>query len=470
MTLDELIAQMTNPQDFTRLCNSVFTDIYGDDFQVIDGTRGDNGNDGYVASQRRMLAMYCPIKPEQKTDSGYLAKIRSDLAKAASLKRTKKYEVDAWTFITPRKLSDSVVAAMRALGQDVGIRTSHQESTFLANELYLRSHLLKGFPGLQQLDLGAKIDQLLHAWSAKNDVPAVKSAAEPKQQSKVVDEAGHALFDRLMTGLPTQDAKSELRAIAYQTTDPILEINAILALFNWFDPSDDDRGKLVAFATRGVERAERCGLTDAEALLHAYKATMILWDFNTSLVEWHFAAIASFIVPFAIAPLEQTQQRLTRLRGLEESWKAEAAAAMDLIKQSHDQIAAAGVLVVIGTNMGQLAQTYRQLGDNVSADRYITECKTLLMAAKDAYAASGDELGATNAVFNLANQLRWHEDKAEALSLVRSTIPVAEKHGDLLMLQKAKWLQQTLQTGEIPDYGAGERRAWTVVPSGKDRD
>ena len=32
MTLDELIAQGTNPQEFTRLCNSVFTDIYGDSF------------------------------------------------------------------------------------------------------------------------------------------------------------------------------------------------------------------------------------------------------------------------------------------------------------------------------------------------------------------------------------------------------------------------------------------------------
>jgi hypothetical protein len=68
MTLDELIAQTTNPQEFARLCNSVFSDIYGNSFQVIDGTRGDDGNDGYVASERRMLAIYCPVKPEQKTD------------------------------------------------------------------------------------------------------------------------------------------------------------------------------------------------------------------------------------------------------------------------------------------------------------------------------------------------------------------------------------------------------------------
>jgi hypothetical protein len=463
MTLDELVAQMTNPQEFTRLCNSVFTDMYGDAFQVIDGTRGDNGNDGYVASERRILAIHCPIKPEQKTNAGYMEKIRGDLAKAATLKREKKYDIDAWTFITPRKLADDVIAAMRSLGEKAGIRASHQESTFLANELYRRSHLLKGFPGLQQLDLGAKIDQLIHALAAKQMAPTAEPTTEPKPQLQISDEAGEVRFLELTAGAPTQESKSALKALAYKTADPILEINAILALFRWYSPVDDNRRELLVFASRGVDRAKRCGLTDARAIFHAHKAALILWDFITSLIEARVAVIAGFIVPFSITPIEQGQERLTELRGLEQSWKAEAAAAMDLIKSSRDSDTVAGVLVVIGTNMGQLAQTYRNLGENSVADRYLAECKALLMAAKDVYAAAGDELGATNAVFNLANQVRWHGDNTTALDLVKSTIPVAEKHADLLLLQKAKWLQQTLETGEIPDYVAGERRAWNVA-------
>lgn len=86
------------------------------------------------------------------------------------------------------------------------------------------------------------------------------------------------------------------------------------------------------------------------------------------------------------------------------------------------------------------------------------------MNAKDVYAAAGDELGATNAIFNLANQVRWHDDKGEALELVKSTIPLAETHGNVLLLQEAKRLLHTLETGEIRDYVAGERRAWTEVP------
>ena len=162
-------------------------------------------------------------------------------------------------------------------------------------------------------------------------------------------------------------------------------------------------------------------------------------------MEAHYRAAADILLPFAITPVEQSQQQLTRLRSLEDGWKAETAAALDLVRQSHDSEAVANVLVVLGTNMGQLA-------------------KTLLMAAKDSYADAGDELGATNAVFNLANQLRWHDAKAEAIVLVKSTISVAERHGDLRLLQKARWLEHTLETGEIPNYADGERREWTLKP------
>lgn len=469
MTLDELIAQMTNPQDFTRLCNSVFTDIYGDAFQVIDGTRGDNGNDGYVASEKRMLAMHCPVKPEQKTDVGYLKKIKGDLAKAVALRNEQKYAIETWTFITPRKLSNDVIATMRAIGDEVKIRATHQESTFLANELYKREHLLSGFPGLQQLNLGAKIEQLTAALAAKQSAQTAAEKKEHAQEPPVCDEVGDARLHELAAGTPTQEAKSELKAIAYRTTDPILEINVILTLFRWFSPVDDDRSELIAFADRGVRRARLSRLADAEALLRANKAAMLILDFNTIFVETYVTNMADMFVSFAITPIEQKQQRLATLRNLEDAWKSEVAAAMDLIKESSDHEAVAAVLLLLGVNMGQLAHMHRIVGQDIGADRYLAQCKALLMSAKDMYAAAGDELGATNAVFNLANQVRWHDGKKEAIDLVKSTIPVAEKHGDLLLLQKAKWLQHTLETGEIPDYVAGERRAWTDVPPAKNK-
>jgi hypothetical protein len=48
MSLEEQIAQTVDPTLFTRLCNSLFTAEHGLSYQVIDGTRGDEGNDGWL--------------------------------------------------------------------------------------------------------------------------------------------------------------------------------------------------------------------------------------------------------------------------------------------------------------------------------------------------------------------------------------------------------------------------------------
>ena len=42
--LEEQIAQITNPDEFVKLCNSLLTEEHGTDFQVIDGTRGDGAD------------------------------------------------------------------------------------------------------------------------------------------------------------------------------------------------------------------------------------------------------------------------------------------------------------------------------------------------------------------------------------------------------------------------------------------
>ena len=125
MSLEDQIAQIANPPEFTRLCNALLTAEYGPNFQVVDGTRGDGGNDGYVISERRIIAIYCPIKPEKQTDSDYVKKIRDDLTKAKLLHQSGKYVVERWTFITPRKLSNDVVATLRKTAADYGIVGGH---------------------------------------------------------------------------------------------------------------------------------------------------------------------------------------------------------------------------------------------------------------------------------------------------------------------------------------------------------
>jgi hypothetical protein len=85
-------------------------------------------------------------------------------------------------------------------------------------------------------------------------------------------------------------------------------------------------------------------------------------------------------------------------------------------------------------------------------------CKRSLLAAKDLYAALGDEHGVANVQMNLANQLRFLGETEEAKELIKAVIPVAEKYGDVDLRKKAGWLEESLRTGKIPDYMAGERR------------
>ena len=109
MGIEEQIQQLCNPQEFTKLCNVVFTAKYGTDYQAVDGTRGDGGNDGYIISEKALLAFYCPIKPALATDAKLRQKIRDDLEKAVERKRAGALEIERWMIITPRKLSNDVI-------------------------------------------------------------------------------------------------------------------------------------------------------------------------------------------------------------------------------------------------------------------------------------------------------------------------------------------------------------------------
>lgn len=468
MALEDQVAQFVNPQEFTRLCNAIFNDIYGHGYQVIDGTRSDNGNDGYIRAETRLLAMYCPIKPEQRTDEHFLKKIRDDLAKAAKLKADGAYAIDQWTFVTPRKLSDNVIQVMVADAAAVGITASHQESTYLAGELLRRPHILKDFPQLQVIDVAAQLAEL------KNSIDALgaQRVAHPEQARPiavpvVTDQASHQRLHALAGGIPSAAAKAELRQIAFATQDPVVEVNSILTLLRWFEPGDDDRGELIAFADRAKHLAAQLGFRDVEAWTHASKAQLLVLDLNFEVVEAFGHHMIEQKLGFPLATADHKRGQLDRLRTLDDAWRREVRGSLELLKEIGDPGAAAGALLILGTTWGLLAHVRRIVGEPKDADRLLTECKMLLMASKDLSTAAGNELGACNAVFNLANQIRFHGREADALELVKGVIRVAERHGDQLMLQKAKWLQETLTTGSMPAYEKGERRVWpSPGPSG----
>ena len=217
---------------------------------------------------------------------------------------------------------------------------------------------------------------------------------------------GDARSHELAAGVPSDDAKIELKALVYRTVDAVLEVDTILLLCRWFDPADDDTAEWLSFADRGVRRAKQAQLTGPEALFHAQKAYPFARTFNKTLVEHHFSSVSHTLLGFGASPLDdEGKARIGQMRALEQSLNDEAAKAISMVNGNRDPEAVSAVLLVLGTAVGQLAHMQKPIGATARADLYLAQCKSMLMAAKDVAAGGGDELGATNATFNLANEI-----------------------------------------------------------------
>lgn len=460
MHLEDKIAQITNPQEFTRLCNTVLTAHYDQDFQVIDGTRNDEGNDGYVVSEKRIIAMHCPIKPERKTDRDYLKKIREDLAKADALHRSGKYEVINWTFITPRKLSNGVISQMRAEADRLNIHATHQESTYIATLLYKHKHLIQAFPDLHIPDVETKLEQIIELLKESPQQQADHAVNMDKDFVYKPDTKDNDEFDQLVIirkEKKTNDTKPLLRSIYYKTTDTVIKLNALLGLLDFYDPLEDKSEDMVDLCDQGIQISEQVSNPSAQAYFLSQKGYFLSHIYSALDMQTAYSIMEGNAIGFHTISEEQRQHIIKRLGNLEEDYKTAFNEALELTKESKDFWMLASVLVIIGNAAGQRALYLRPLGVADRAEREGKNCKRALQTAKDVYTLLGDELGVANALFNLANQIRFFGEEKEALELTNASIETAEKHEDMRLLQRSKWLKNSLETGKIPDYIHGER-------------
>lgn len=465
MYLEDQIVLITNPQEFTRLCNSILTCIYSENFQIIDGTRSDEGNDGYLGSEKAIFAIYCPIKPEKKTDNDYLDKIASDMQKAAKLRDAGKYKVERWTFITPRKLSSNVVAQMCKLGSRFGFAANHLESTFLANELYKNPHLFEAFPQLHVTQIDKKLDKILSYFekTQKEESPIQEHPLGVSiVESKTGDSGDNKRVIELRRGLPTGNTKKELKTIYHASKDIVAQLNALIGLLDLFDLLEDPPADMVELCKSGIALTESIGSQCFKAFFLAQKASFLSFTYINEDMRMFFSIMASNLSGLDFVTEEQRQSTLGRLRRIQEEFNSDFDAALNLTAKSNDLQMLAGVLLLIGNAAGQRALAYRQMG---VSNRYEYErnlCKRSLLFAKNIYAHIADEEGVANVLHNLANQIRFFGEKEEALALVTQSIEIFNKTGNKLLLQKAVWLEDAIRTGRIPDYVHGGKREQSV--------
>ena len=455
MTIERHISQYDNPQEFTRLCNAVFSAKYGDDYQVIDGSREDGGNDGLVTSEKRILAMYCPMKPEQRTDASYLRKIRGDLAKAASLRDSGKYEVENWTFITPRKMGNDVVCTMLAEARAVGIVAVHKDAGFLALEIQQRPYILRGFPDLALFDAGAfvkeKYEQAIQSGKiapeadVANDGYVVLREGDPTAfDTKVVDIRHNVELDPKM-------AKHQLRAILYEASDKLTQLNAIFGIADLYLPNVDDVNELLSTCEIGLEIAKGIQSKDAEAILRSIIGYWTSFQFGMQEMSYLANVMADDAIGMNLFTTTERQTCIEEMQVTSAKFQREFSTAAALAKEAGNPHVYVEVILRFANAAGQRAIYLLQF-DPERGRLQQDLCKRMLLGIKDFSLSVGFELSAANALFNLANHLRFFGEEVESGMLLPGIRNVAERFGDRRLMLKVEELGDRLKTGEIPDY------------------
>jgi len=457
MDLAEQIAQMINHLDFARLCNAVFTALYPTEFQVIDGTRSDQGNDGYVLSERMMLAYHCPTKPEQKTDKKYIEKIESDLNKAHKLHLDKHYEVRKWAFITPRALSNTVVTHMRKQAKNLGIDAISLESTFLADALSRNRELLHRFPFLQIPTIEYNLKEIHRLLKMKDT-----SKAEPSGQAQNISKPKTVSDDfrqvmEIRAREQAADSKTQLRTIFYKTTDLYAQANAVLGLLQWFDPMEDRLKDMVEWCNRGIVIFQQLGDKSHEAYFRAHKGHFLSAMYTIEDMHGYFSIRVDQIMGIQTVTEAHKQSGITRLRHIEDSFTTEFNSALKIIEDIGDLNMWGEILLSIGNSAGERAIHFLAVGLHDQAEKEKDVAISALLAAKEAFAKCGNELSVGYAIYDMANQLRFLGEPKEALTLLKSVAEIADKHGDFRLEQGARLLKTTIESGKIPDYMHGER-------------
>src|SRR5258708_7527044 len=329
MSLEDQIARTVDPRLFVRLCNSLFTAEHGHAYQVVDGTRGDEGNDGWLDSERRIFAIYCPMKPERKKDSDYREKAYSDLKKAALLRDNKSLPVECWTFVTPSKLPNEVIVDVRKRGEALDLKVNHVEATYLSGLLLKHSHLIKDFSEYYV----SQIEELLKRALESPQVREPKPSPAPEhdifsyvavKKAGVKNEALREVL-ALRESADRAAAKRGLRALVYSTTNPLVHVNAVAGLMDLFDPLADDVADFASLCDSARVAARRIGSKSAEAYLLAQRGYYQSFEFGRLAIEGYGRAMMESAIGISLETpgiVAQRQARLGQLsKGYSEAFK-----------------------------------------------------------------------------------------------------------------------------------------------------
>ena len=256
----------------------------------------------------------------------------------------------------------------------------------------------------------------------------------------------------------TPDIISELKSIYYKSKDPTAQLNALIGVLGFDNPLDDPAKEMVDVCEMGIQIARRIEDKGVESYFLSWKGYFLSFMYSELDMRTVCRIRADNLTGIQTVGEEERTDVEKRLAFLYQEFYHSFADALDMAKDSKDPYIVAAVLISYGNAAGQRALYLGQLGINERALAEKKTCRESIMAARDIYLSMNDELGAANALHNLANNIRFLGEEKEAYMLAKDIIEVAKKHKDKWLLKKSLWMEESLRTGKIPDYLGGERR------------
>lgn len=369
------------------------------------------------------------------------------------MRRSGRYEVKNWTFITPRKLSSDVIGVLRKRAGEYGIEGNHQEATYLATVLGKHSYLLQQFPDLLALNIDQKLDQIMEYLMEyfKRRPPIQEPTTEQidkghvyRAEPKRKDELDRVIS--LRENPPTENTKAALKTIYYASTDHIVKINALLGLLDLYDPQEDTADDMVTMCEDGIMTSRLANADSARAYFSALKGYFVSYIYSNSDAQTACQINIDNVMGSPAITEQYRQAVINRLAELERSYSSAFDEAIETAKQTHDLALLASVLIPLGTAAGRRALYLNKLDVRDRAAAEQQRCKRALLIAKEIYGYLQDDLGKAQVLLSLANQIRLFGETKEAAALVEGAIAVAEECGDHRLLKKAKGLKETPET------------------------
>lgn len=476
-TIKNTLNLIAAPQLWTEIVRAVLIAEYPSDYHPIDDSVGDGGNDGYLSSEKKMYARHCFVKPAQKTTNAIKRKISDDFAKALKLRDEQGLEIENWTFVCNYDVSNEVFLYLQKLGKDNGVNVNIMTSDNIANLLIAHPEARKRFDILRRIDVVADMDEIKA--DIKQLITETSTTEKTESENVELEDGEKAVMRAYPENLPTKARKelnadtdykfaiqfadkepseadkTKLSAIIYTSKNPMVKVQALAVLDNWFNPLKDNVDEYISLSGIGLASATQTGQSSAQAEMLTVKlkyTSQKLGLLHLQVVEIDLYTRSGF-PPTDISVRERLVSQIQELDSERTKLMHEV---LEVAQKAGDALTIGDAHLSVAGAAGALGTLLRRTNNSKDADGQIKLAKLAYDEAQRYYNAAGFQDRRLYAMSNLANMLRDAGEPQTAIVIAEEVIAEAEKQGLTRLKSTAEKIKLHTERNEVPDYVNGE--------------